>query len=318
MGPARFSVMTGHWPGEVHPDGAFFAAVGAQAEALGYYGAFAGDHLVLDTPMPDCLTTLTYFAAGSTRLAVGPMVLQLPLRPLLATAKTLATLDALSGGRLVVCAGVGGEHPREWHGAGVSRRDRGARMDAYLAALPRLLAGATVSADDPYLSLDAVALRPVGPRPGGPPIWIGGRAPAALARASRFGGWCAYAESVRGFARKREEIERLRGDADGDFRFSYLLFTYVGDSREQALAELAPRLAAGYGDGFTAHVDKLCAVGTADDVAERVAQYEDAGATDLILAPQCSAAAFAEQLDRLAQAVRLRPASLHDHGAVLS
>jgi alkanesulfonate monooxygenase SsuD/methylene tetrahydromethanopterin reductase-like flavin-dependent oxidoreductase (luciferase family) len=300
MGAARLSIMTGHWPGEAHPDGAFFLGVAAQAEALGFHGVFAGDHLVLPTPMPDCLTTLAYFAAGSTRLAIGSMVLVLPLRPLLSTAKALSTLDALSGGRLVVGVGVGGEHPREWHGAGVPLRERGARMDAYLDVLPALLAGETVSADGPFVTLDDVALRPVGPRPGGPPIWVGGRGPVALARAARFGGWCAYAESVEGFARKRAEVVALRGGEDPDgFRFTYMLFTHVADTREEALAELAPRLAAGYGDGFEAYIDKFCAVGTADDVAERIAEYEAAGATDLILAPQCSAAAFGEQVDRI-------------------
>jgi alkanesulfonate monooxygenase SsuD/methylene tetrahydromethanopterin reductase-like flavin-dependent oxidoreductase (luciferase family) len=314
MARARFSVMTGHWPGEEHPDGAFFLSVAAQAEGLGYDGVFAGDHLVLDTPMPDCLTTLAYFAAGSRRLTIGSMVLQLPLRPLLVTAKALSTLDKLSGGRLVVGTGVGGEHPREWRGAGVSRRERGARMDAYLNVLPDLLSGVPVSAHDRFVTLDDVVLRPVGPRPQGPPIWIGGRGPAALARASRFDGWCAYAESVGGFARKRAQIERLRTDDPGEFRCSYMLFTYVDDSRKHAMGELAPRLALGYGDGFTSYVEKFCAVGTVDDVAERINEYIAAGATDVILAPQCSADAFGEQIARLAEAAGLSALIVQEQG----
>jgi alkanesulfonate monooxygenase SsuD/methylene tetrahydromethanopterin reductase-like flavin-dependent oxidoreductase (luciferase family) len=306
--------MTGHWPGEPHPDGSFFLSVAAQAEALGYDGLFAGDHLVLDTPMPDCLTTLAYFAAGSARAMIGSMVLQLPLRPLLSTAKALSTLDALSAGRVVVGVGVGGEHPREWHGAGASRSDRGARMDSYLRVLPQLLRGRSVSENDRFVTLDEVVLRPAGPRPEGPPIWIGGRGEVALTRASRFDGWCAYAESVRGFARKRARIEDLHAGDPRGFRYSYLLFTYVDDSRERALGQLAPRLALGYGDAFKSYIDKFCAVGTVGDVAERMAQYIDAGATDLILAPQCTSQEFGEQMVRLAEAARLQRVTIEPQG----
>jgi alkanesulfonate monooxygenase SsuD/methylene tetrahydromethanopterin reductase-like flavin-dependent oxidoreductase (luciferase family) len=84
-----------------------------------------------------------------------------------------------------------------------------------------------------------------------------------------------------------------------------MLFAHVDPSRRRALAELAPRLALGYGESFTSYIDRFCAVGTVDDVAERIAEYVAAGATDLILAPQCASGAFCEQLALLAQAAGL-------------
>ena len=113
---------------------------------------------------------------------MGFSVLLLGLRPPAWAAKQLATLQVLSGGRLRLGVGVGGEFPGEFTAAGVPRAQRGARLDAALRVLPELLAGRPVRHDDPALSLDSPALEPAVPMP---PLYVGGRGEPALRRAAR-------------------------------------------------------------------------------------------------------------------------------------
>src|SRR5881398_2606271 len=133
----------------------------------------------------DPLATLAYLAGTTTRVGLGTAVLVLPYRPALPTAKWIATVQELSGGRLRLGVGVG------WMGAefravGVDHRRRGALTDETLAFLDRCFAADVVEANgQPFLFR---------PRPPRPPLFIGGapphafrRAPAARRRSPRAG-----------------------------------------------------------------------------------------------------------------------------------
>lgn len=301
MGEIRYSITSGAWPGEPHPDGEFFASAARKVEELGFHGFYAGDHLVIDNPIPESLTTVAAYAGATTKLHVGPMVLLLGLRALVPTAKQLAMLDVLSGGRLTLGVGIGGEFPHEWEACGVSTRSRGKRTDAYLDALRELLRGESVSRDNDFVSFEDVEIKPAAVQEGGPPIWIGGRSDKALERASRHDGWCAYAESARAFGAKTAKLRELVDGRNPDFRSAYMIFGHVGRTREEALAELTPILAERYGEYFTQYIDAFCAVGTPDDVRARIAEYEEGGATDILIYPQCRAADFEDQTTQFAE-----------------
>lgn len=301
MSEVRYSIQFGSWPGEPHPDGEFFARVARQVEELGFDGIYQGDHLVIESPIPECLLTLSNYAAVTSRIKLGPLVLLLALRPLIATAKQLATLDVLSAGRLSLGIGVGGEFKHEWQACGVPTEDRGRRTDAYLEALGPLLRGESVSADNQFLSFEDVRINPCGVQPDGPELWIGGRSDAALRRAVRHGGWIAYSESVRGFAEKRQAlVEMLDGGDAEQFRFGYMIFAHVGDTRESALETLTPVLAERYGEYFTTYIDAFCAAGTSEEVEARIGEYVAAGANHVVIYPQCRSEEAEEQLERLA------------------
>ena len=108
-------------------------------------------------------------------------VLVLPYRPALPTAKWVATIQELSGGRMLLGAGVGWMAP-EFRAVGIDRRRRGAITDATLDVLTRCFA-----ADEVTLNDQTFLFRPRPPRP---PILIGGTPPHALRRAARYGdGW---------------------------------------------------------------------------------------------------------------------------------
>jgi probable F420-dependent oxidoreductase len=152
----------------------------------------------------DPLTTLAWLAARTERIGLGTGVLILPYRPPLPTAKAIATVQELSGGRLHLGVGAGWMQP-EFTALGVPRAERGARTDATLDFLARAFANDLVEAHgQEFLFL---------PRPERPPIYVGGAPPHALERAVRYGdGWMPMggdpAKLAAPIARLRELAER--------------------------------------------------------------------------------------------------------------
>jgi len=129
----------------------------------------------------DPLTALAWLAGQTTRIGLGTGVLILPYRPPLPTAKAVATVQELSGGRLRLGVGVGWMEA-EFRALGVPHAGRGRIADETLAFLERCFAQDVVRANEQeFLFL---------PRPSRPPIYVGGSDERALRRAVRFGdGW---------------------------------------------------------------------------------------------------------------------------------
>ena len=129
----------------------------------------------------DAPTTLSWLAAHTSRIRIGTSVLVLPYRPALPTAKWAATLQELSGNRLMLGLGIGWM-PAEFRAVGVPLRDRVKHSHATLRFLHECFAN-----DEAVSNGQRFLFRPRPPRP---PIYIGGAAPHALHRAVRYGdGW---------------------------------------------------------------------------------------------------------------------------------
>ena len=135
------------------------------------------DRLVYDNPEP--LVTLAALAGATSRIKVQTEVLLAPLREPALLAKQAATLDRISGGRLVLALGVGGRED-DHEAAGTDLRGRGSRLDRQMVVMRRIWSG------EPY-SESAGPIGPAPHRPGGPEVLFGGFQPAALARVARFG-----------------------------------------------------------------------------------------------------------------------------------
>ena len=172
----------GDLPGDV-------VAAARHAEALGFESVWAVDQLVGGTGVPLLESTVVLAAAAgaTSRVGLGFGVLVVPLRPVAWIAKQVATLQRISGDRVLLGVGVGGDrHEGSWAAVGVRRRDRGPRLDAALRALPGLIAGeATTLEGEPGAPTVRLA-------PGAtvPPLLVGGMSPRALARAAEHGdGW---------------------------------------------------------------------------------------------------------------------------------
>lgn len=164
-----------HLPGEPAPDARFLAGYARRAEELGLDSLWVIDHL-FDAPPSyrvaflDPLTVLTVAATATERVRLGTGILVLPLRDPVLTAKALATLDVLSGGRVVFGAGVGWDE-REFAACQVDRRTRGRRLDEMLEIIRGLWERPAFSYDGEHFTLRDVRLEP---RPVQPhlPLWL--------------------------------------------------------------------------------------------------------------------------------------------------
>lgn len=159
------------------------------AEAVEIDDLWVADHLAIPPDQAegsngrylDPLATLAFLAGTTSRIGLGTAVLVLPYRPALPTAKWVATIQELSGGRLRFGVGAGWMEP-EFRALGVARQRRGAITDETLELVRRWFA-----ADETEANGQKFLFRP---RPARPPIFVGGAAPQALRRAARFAdGW---------------------------------------------------------------------------------------------------------------------------------
>jgi probable F420-dependent oxidoreductase len=176
---------------EATPEGIVAAA--QKAEELGFDAIFVNDHIIVDgspraapwTHTFDPLIAASFIAAHTRRIGVGLSVLIVPYRNPIATAKALATLDRMSGGRLI--AGVGaGWHEAEFAALGVPFRERGARTDEYLRIWQACWAPGLVSFAGRFFSFSDMHVSPKPVQQPHPPVWVGGPSDAALRRAARF------------------------------------------------------------------------------------------------------------------------------------
>ncbi len=167
-----------------------------QAEALGFADVWTSEHIIVPAgamypPSPnfyDPVLTLTWAAAYTNCVRLGTSVLVLPMRHPLPLAKELATLQNLSGGRLILGAGVGWMEA-EFAALGVPFNERGRRMDEGIALMRAVWGDDPVTFPTRWVPAEVDNMRMM-PKPEKPiPIWIGGTSEPALKRAARFDGW---------------------------------------------------------------------------------------------------------------------------------
>lgn len=299
----RYGILTGTWPLGMPGAGSFYRDLAQQVEGLGYDLLFHGDHLFMYNPNPDALVALSYMAACTRKLLLGTGVLLPALREPAVMAKQIATLDYLSGGRFVIGVGVGGEIEQEWNAMQVPRETRGARTDDYLDLMRKLWSGDTVEHHGRFRTLSGVSGSPAPVQSGGPPIWVGGRGAASMKRAAQYQGWFPYAMSPRRVREGVSALTNMMGVLPPGYRIAYLLFAYVDADEARAKAMAGRVLGKRYAQDFERLLGPICAIGTPEHVAARVQEYRDAGAQDIIIAPQASAEEFPEQIERLARAL---------------
>lgn len=214
----------GPWAG---PDA--IETVSTYAERIGFDSLWMTDHIALpteiktpypytasgkflwpsDTPYLETLTALTWAAASTDRIEIGTSIITLPWRPLVLTAKTLVSLDVLSGGRLIV--GVGAGWMREqFEILGADFENRGPRMTEEIRALKHMWESDEVHHDGEFHHLHNFKIYPKPVRPEGIPVWIGGFKSSPLRRAAEVGdGWHPLSLPPDGYAEKLKRLKEL-------------------------------------------------------------------------------------------------------------
>jgi probable F420-dependent oxidoreductase len=290
------------------PDPDTARATAERAEAWGYDSLWNGDHVAFTVPILDPLLQLAQLGAFTRKLTLGTAVYLLPLRHPVPVAKQVATLDRLVGGRLVFGVGVGGEFPAEYAACGVPLRERGARIEEAIPLLRQLWSGESVAHAGRFYPIPPTRMLPKPLQPGGPPLWGGGRSPAALARLGRLAdGWISYVVTPERYAESLGTIARAAqgaGRALASFGTGHLLFAVIDDSYERAWDAATEHLSRRYASDFRAAAKKYAALGKPADVAERVAAFVEAGVRHLVIDPVGRLEERDIQLERFAQEVR--------------
>jgi len=220
---------------------------------------FVADRLENRRPYHDPLVMLAAFATATSRARLGTSVLVVPYLHPMPTAKTLATVDHLSGGRVDVGVGVGGLRTEHDAIAQVPFERRGRYANEFLEVMELLWSGGPVSFHGQFFDFDDLEAYPGPAMPGGLPVYVGGHGAAANRRAARFAaGWHGIGLQPEQVENEIEGLRRAFDEAGRTFDgcpFQLRLHIPIEDQET---------------DRWRARFD----------------EYERAGVTELVLAPQ--------------------------------
>ncbi|PKB70886.1 MAG: hypothetical protein BZY87_08310 [SAR202 cluster bacterium Io17-Chloro-G6] len=268
--------------------------IARRGEELGFDALLTGDHILvprhISSPYPytesgefpgspsgesmEQITLLSYIAGQTSKIRLVTSVLIVPHRNPLVAAKSLATLDVLSGGRLVVGVGVGWMR-EEFEALGLPPfEERGAVSDEYIRAFKVLWTEDNPSFDGKYISFDDISFLPKPVQKPHPPIWVGGESRPALRRTAELAnGWyplgsnptfpMATAEQLKGGLARLAEYARRFGRDPSEIETIYRTHQF----------ELTKT---------PAGADRLPFVGDPDQVAGDIRRYEDMGVTSMV------------------------------------
>ena len=274
----------------------------SRAESLGYQSAWVMDRVVGGIPNLDPIPLLSYAAGFTSRLKLGTSVMLTALRNPLNLAKSLTTIDQLSGGRLILGAGLGGR--RDFYPAfGISSKGRAARFEEGIQLVKKLWTEDEVTFHGRFWQMDnlSLSLKPV--QKPHPPIWFGAGSVRALKRAVRMGdGWMgAGNSSTKSF---KEELKIIRQCLDEEgrdpetFALSKRVYVMIDRDKNRASERIREWYGQHYGDS-----DKGLEVfvfGSEGECVEGFGEVASEGIDLLMLNPICEAA---EQAERLAKDV---------------
>ena len=289
----------------MHPPEEQLALV-QRVEQLGFDSVWTGDHVSFHNPLYESLTLLASYAPITRRIRLGTAVYLLALRSPAVAAKITATLDVLSGGRLIFGVGVGGENPKEFELCGVPHAERGARVTEAIDVVRALWCETPATFHGRFSRFEGVSIDPK-PVQKLPPIWVGGRSDAALVRAGSQGdGWVSYVVQPERYARSLEKIREAAhaaGRSLTGFTGAHLAFITVGRDYERARKTWVSVLSRRYAQDFEPLANKYGVIGTPEQCAAQLAAFRDAGCTYFLLSAIGDPRDEREQLETIAAEV---------------
>ena len=265
-------------------------------EELGFEYFSAGEHFMRgDPPGPShaSIPVLAVAAGATQSIRLLSSIVLAPFYHPLFLARMTATLDAASNGRLTLGVGIGGEYPAEFQNSGLRVEHRGRRTDECLEAVRRLWTGARVSFAGRHFQLEGAMINPTPVQQPHPPVWVSGRRDAAMRRAARHGeGWLPYFYDPERYRDSVAKIYQFAGEEERDLTgFQWAFFPYITIyPTEEEAAQVAARQLGGqylYGGEFINIVRRYCLLGTADQCADRLQQYVEAGARHVVFSITC-------------------------------
>jgi len=288
-------------------DGTFdpksFRAFLSRAEALGFESAWTQEQVLGRFPQLGPTETLTFAAACTERIRLGCAVYVTPLHSPVHLAKSLSSLDQLSGGRLEVGVGAGGKQ-RAFAAFDVDPATYIARFTEGVALMKACWTEPTITFDGRFWQLHGAVMEPKPIQKPFPPLWFGGGHPNALRRAVRFGGGFFGAGSST-TAQFRDQVRELRtiltdeGRDGAEFPVAKRVYIHVDEDAERARRLVSQNLAQIYAD-IAADFTAVAVFGSPTTCIEGVREVIDAGAELVLFTPLHDEAV---QMERLAAEV---------------
>ncbi len=288
-------------------DGTFdpksFRAFLSRAEALGFESAWTQEQVLGRFPQLGPTETLTFAAACTERIRLGCAVYVTPLHSPVHLAKSLSTLDQLSGGRLEVGVGAGGKQ-RAFAAFDVDPATYIARFTEGVALMKACWTEPTITFDGRFWQMHGGVMEPKPIQKPFPPLWFGGGHPNALRRAVRFGGGFFGAGSST-TAQFRDQVRELRtiltdeGRDGAEFPVAKRVYIHVDEDAERARRLVSQNLAQIYAD-IAADFTAVAVFGSPTTCIEGVREVIDAGAELVLFTPLHDEAV---QMERLAAEV---------------
>jgi alkanesulfonate monooxygenase SsuD/methylene tetrahydromethanopterin reductase-like flavin-dependent oxidoreductase (luciferase family) len=248
------------------------------------------DRIIEKTPNLEVMSVMAALAGGSKKLKFGMNVASMGLRDPVLTAKACATIDVLSGGRLLPAFGVGSAYSRDYTATGRETRGRGKKTEESLQIMSALWREDNVNFQGQYYQLrDAtISPKPVQPKI---PLWVGGSAPQAIARTARWGtGWQAGIESaaeIKPVILAIKESAAALGRKIDDDHFGAGFGFRFGTTDEPMVRKHHEILEKRLGKDPSAY----SAIGGVDEMMALVKDFHAAGAHKFILRPIASGTA---------------------------
>lgn len=257
------------------------------------------DRLVSRTPFLESMTALAAIAGRTERIKFGVNVVSAAMREPVLLAKQCATIDMLSGGRLLPGFGIGSPRGAEWTAMHLDTSTRGRKTDEALEIISRLWSGEVLDYAGRHFRLTQACISPLPAQPR-LPMWIGGSSEAAIRRTARIGtGWQAGAETPESVAAVIAGIKAALAETgrtiEEDHYGAAFGFRFGGPDDPGVAAVM---------EGYQARTGRdprdHFAIGDAQAILVRLGAYVDAGASKFILRPVAQGDA-----DMLAQTGRL-------------
>jgi probable F420-dependent oxidoreductase len=253
-------------------------------ESGGVDSIWQTDRLLGREPMLECMSVMAALAGRTRRLKFGMNVVSLALRDPVLLAKQCATIDVLSEGRLLPAFGIGSPRGPEWAALHLDTKTRGRRTDEALEVIGRLWREDGVDFAGEHFRLSGATITPKPVQPD-LPMWIGGGSEAAIRRTARLGtGWLGGtetpAEAGKIVAAIRAALRETGRSIDEDHYGASFPF-YFGRGADASLE----RAMLAYEKRTGRNPAGYFAVGDADAIVQRIADYVEAGVAKFVLRP---------------------------------
>jgi len=270
----------------------------------GYDSIWLSDRIVSDKFSLEPMIALSMVAAYSQRMKFGTSVLAMPLRNPVVLAKQIATLDFLSQGRFFPAVGLGQEEPEEYEACGVTKEGRVTRTEEGIRLMRRLWEEDSVTHEGEYYTCHNVSITPKPFFKPSPPVWIGGRSPAAARRVGRVGdGWLVSSATTQEVTEGREIIFDTAKENNREIEDDHvgvLIGYYISSNVEETVAKTYKYVTRHRPD---AYFTEYSALGPSEAISETIQRYVEAGASKFVMRPLCQAEETMEQLDLLGKDV---------------